>query len=755
MNAYNTTFLNTTFNKTNVSLILSNLTVQWYARVNVTNSSGSALVATINDTDNQSNHAFYGYYSLSPFFIVNDTFISSVANFSFNNHMIIANYTPYADNITSFNFSYRDATVNLTIYEITNTAPNVTIQSPPNGYAFNGTSILSASFIAIDDNASTMNCTLYSNATGAISVGNASDSVANNTLTWFNFTVPGDLDSPLWINITCTDGSLTGVSNATNISRWECWNISFDTTLTEDVSHWGSCFHVINNQTSLDCNGHSIVNQDVHGDTGSGVYFEEKNAITIENCWFSRYPVAIYPVNVNDTVIRNNTIFSNASVSNTAGILWTTTGVIPHMVNNSIYNNTIEINSTNGYAIGVYVVNGGWDLNGTNIENNTIRANSTNGLSVGVDFNAFGLWLYKTNVSNNKITTISTTQPSYGIYLSSTSEANETEVLNNNISSRSNNNLATGILIRNGGIDFNKTTIRNNTVNSSARLDQATGIELDNGGGTTMGDNVIKNNIIYVNSTNSAFDSYGAYVLDVRTSLFSNNDFYAQSQIGTAYGIMLDGALSDSNNFTQNHFYYGTWSLAVVNGNADQNLFWLNTFSAKRTYGGYVGDISGDNYYNSSHYGNYWGDILSTTICDSNGDGIGDTFTPYDFTKGNVTDLVEDYHPLTPKVCGVVGGGGGGIGIIPLAGGCLDGTKIQECSTVNVGWICADNKELEVANQCQPQKVEERPILPSWWEWNKLIVAICTMVAIYYLWDERDTLFQIVPELPEEEVMEE
>lgn len=85
--------------------------------------------------------------------------------------------------------------------------------------------------------------------------------------------------------------------------------------------------------------------------------------------------------------------------------------------------------------------------------------------------------------------------------------------------------------------------------------------------------------------------------------------------------------------------------------------------------------------------------------------------------------------------------------------GCLDGTAIGLCSNVNPGWICNAQKALEIRNECQPQAgiAEERPILPSWWNWGKFIVAMCTLLATYYLWDEREELFKFIPEPPEEE----
>jgi len=119
----NVFFINTTANYTNTTLLSSddNFWVQWYARVNVTDSSGASLTSTVNDTQNSTvgNQTFYGYYSLTPWYLVNDTYYFGVSGKQvYNNHTIIVNNslaTP-STNTTKFNFTGRDYTVNLTLY---------------------------------------------------------------------------------------------------------------------------------------------------------------------------------------------------------------------------------------------------------------------------------------------------------------------------------------------------------------------------------------------------------------------------------------------------------------------------------------------------------------------------------------------------------------------------------------------------------------------------------------------------------------
>ena len=117
--------LNDTMNNSEInrSIIVvsqnANVTIQWYARVNVTDISKSALTSTINLTDNQSLSEYYSYQSLSPFFVVNDTKVyddGGTKFLNYNNYTITVNRTGYTTNTTFYNFSTRDYTYNITLY---------------------------------------------------------------------------------------------------------------------------------------------------------------------------------------------------------------------------------------------------------------------------------------------------------------------------------------------------------------------------------------------------------------------------------------------------------------------------------------------------------------------------------------------------------------------------------------------------------------------------------------------------------------
>jgi len=108
---------NMTFDKSKISVTaLSNVTVQWYARVNVTNSAGAVLTSTINDTNKQNGNDYYGFASLTSRYLVNDTTYNGGSNILYNNHSIIVNNSGYTTNTTSFNWTGRDYTLNITLY---------------------------------------------------------------------------------------------------------------------------------------------------------------------------------------------------------------------------------------------------------------------------------------------------------------------------------------------------------------------------------------------------------------------------------------------------------------------------------------------------------------------------------------------------------------------------------------------------------------------------------------------------------------
>jgi hypothetical protein len=127
--AQNNTFLNVSFNKDKVGFgtctTQCNLTIKWYARVNVTDYTGSALQnAIVNITDFRNNQRMVNNLTavtgLTNYVIVTEMIMNKtgavVSNYTFNNHTISVNLSGYNANTTSFNWTSGDITLNVTLY---------------------------------------------------------------------------------------------------------------------------------------------------------------------------------------------------------------------------------------------------------------------------------------------------------------------------------------------------------------------------------------------------------------------------------------------------------------------------------------------------------------------------------------------------------------------------------------------------------------------------------------------------------------
>ena len=349
--APNVYFINTTGNFTNRTMNTGDdLWVQWYARVNVTDATGSPLTSTINDTQNSTtgNQTFYGYYSLSPWYIVNDTHYTGASAFqAYNNHTITANNSLAnpTSNTTSVNITGRDWTINLTLCTDI-TPPILTLVYPTD---LNLTVARSWSYVNVSSNEPLSNAMVKWNGTWYVLT-------SLNTTVWYkNITSLGDgnytfnvtaNDTSLnqnttetrWVNIDTTPPTLTLISptapNNSNLSQnWIYVNVSSNEALNNSMLKLNGTWYTMSrlNSTAWYLNVTGLVD---------GTY--------------------VYNVTANDTV-------NNSAISETRNVTLDTvapsiTLVFPTASNNGYFSRSwIYINATTSEP----TVNASVNLNGT------------------------------------------------------------------------------------------------------------------------------------------------------------------------------------------------------------------------------------------------------------------------------------------------------------------------------------------------------------------------------------------------------
>jgi hypothetical protein len=145
---------------------------------------------------------------------------------------------------------------------------------------------------------------------------------------------------------------------------------------------------------------------------------------------------------------------------------------------------------------------------------------------------------------------------------------------------------------------------------------------------------------------------YGLYIRD-----FEDSDIYVHENLismdvpdAISVGIYLDDE-SYGGIFWDNTISSGSYSVYALNEEGTNQFYWNNFSAGDMEYAKVVGNNIFSTYIGGSDIGNYWGDIDSLDITDSNGDGYGDTGSDYPYNKANgarVSDNVVDYGPVVP-----------------------------------------------------------------------------------------------------------
>ncbi|HII72237.1 TPA: hypothetical protein HA265_05780, partial [Candidatus Woesearchaeota archaeon] len=143
--------------------------------------------------------------------------------------------------------------------------------------------------------------------------------------------------------------------------------------------------------------------------------------------------------------------------------------------------------------------------------------------------------------------------------------------------------------------------------------------------------------------------SYGIYLFAADNMVFQNLSVNCLGANSAAY--LWSG--SDNNNFTNNTFYNCNRGVHITSGTG--NKFYYNNFSNNALY---HADAVAGNHFNWTvggvAHGNYWDDLDTLRIFDSDGDGFGDFGADYPYNSangGHVTANVNDWGPITDKAC--------------------------------------------------------------------------------------------------------
>jgi hypothetical protein len=392
--------------------------------------------------------------------------------------------------------------------------------------------------------------------------------------------------------------------------------------LDRDVSSGVTCFTVSANDVTIDCAGHTITYSTDGGADTRGVYSWRSNT-TVKNCniidgapWSSNSNrIGIYYNNA-----FNGTIQDNYIESGSRGAIY---------LNNHDYG-TIENNDVtcrNGAGI---MLTGSSDF--YNITNNTARAH-------GSLWTGSGIVIYDGSDDNILLDNTATSERSRqaGILISQSSTRNV--LINNNATGFN----GTGIFLANGA---NHNILINNTGTANGSAWNAMGI------------------FLWVDSSNNTLiDNTGIGSSRKKGGLYMYRNASNNRIIGNTFISKNDEPAAHlhtecSNNTIRNNTFIsetGTGALLIIGVRSMNNTVYYNYFT--ETTGYYIGNShsNNDTQYNitvgGKPRGNYYFNISSKNITDSDGDGWGDSGSDYPLNETNWPERwwlsLADWGPAT------------------------------------------------------------------------------------------------------------
>jgi hypothetical protein len=447
-------------------------------------------------------------------------------------------------------------------------------------------------------------------------------------------------------------GILNDITIPPPINISDCGNLDITNqvyTLNRSVNSTGTCFTVLANNVTLNCDGYKINYS--RTTNGNAVRNKGFNTTTVKECNIfqgSLNRVSSYALNftneVNSTFNRNNITISGTSKN--YGIY------LSNSSNNNVTNNEISTKGTTGYSI---------YLNG-NSNNTYIIGNILNTSAASVH----SIYVYKSSNSRiefNNITTIGNS--AYAVYLV---ESNKNNITSNNLTTGGSSSYVVNLQPFS---DNNKIMSNNITFYGSS----ARGIHIQKVLNTEISLNIININKssvygIYLDSSNysiidknnitlRASGDYGLYLSASTSNNITNNHIYTENTgISTGRGIYLVTSnssqiinntvevtstaftiASGSSNVIYNNIFNTTATGIVTIINVASNVNKLNTTKTDLTPNKNIilGDyLAGNQWENSPKTG------FSQTCSDGDGDGICDA--NYTINAYNL-----DYLPLTKE----------------------------------------------------------------------------------------------------------